>query len=121
MKRDMELIRKLVLALEDAPTGYAPDKLNIEGYTSEQIGYHAYLMIDAGLATGNDASEFGSTSPEAMLTNLTWDGHEFAEAVRDESRWKNAMGIVREKGGSVTISVLTQILTGLMKGAFGLP
>jgi len=122
MKRDMELIRKLVLALEDAPTGYAPDNLNIEGYASDQIGYHAYLMIDAGLATGKkDVGEFGSTSPEAMLTNLTWAGHEFAEAARDESRWKNAMSVVREKGGSVTISVLTQILTGLMKGAFGLP
>ena len=48
MKRDMELIRKLVLALENEPTGYAPENLNIEGYTSEQVGYHAYLMIDAG-------------------------------------------------------------------------
>jgi len=121
MKRDMELIRKLVLALEDAQTGYAPDDLGIKGYTPEEIGYHAYLIIDAGLATGNDVSHMGSTSPEAMLTSLTWAGHEFAEAARDESRWKKAMGIVQEKGGSVTLSVLTQLLTGLMKGAFGLP
>jgi len=117
----MELIRKLVMALEDAPTGYAPDDLNIEGYAPDQVGYHAHLMIDAGLATGNDVTHMGSTSPEAMLTSLTWAGHEFAEAARDETRWKKAMGIVEEKGGSVTLSVLTQLLTALMRNALGLP
>jgi hypothetical protein len=74
VKRDMELIRKLVLALEDALTGYAPDDLKIQGYTPEQVGYHAYLLIDAGLSTGNDVSHMGSSSPEAMLTSLTWAG-----------------------------------------------
>lgn len=121
MKRDMELIRKLVLAIEAAPTGYAPDDLQLEGYTHEQIGYHAHLMTDAGLARGIDTTHMGSGSPQAMLTSLTWAGHEFAEAARDETRWKNAMGIVQEKGGAVTLSVLTQLLTALMKGAFGLP
>jgi hypothetical protein len=82
VKRDMELIRKLVLALEGAPTGYAPDDLEIEGYTDEQVGYHAHLMIDAGLATGSDTTHMGSSSPEAMLTSLTWAGHEFADAAR---------------------------------------
>lgn len=121
MKGDMELIRKLVVALEEAPTGYAPDDLEIEGYTDEQIGYHAHLMIDAGLATGSNMTHIGSSSPEAMLTSLTWAGHEFADAARDETRWKKAMGIVQEKGGSITLSVLTQLLTTLMKGALGLP
>jgi len=121
MKRDMELIRKLVLALEASPTGYAPKNLEIEGYTDEQIGYHAHLMIDAGLATGSDTTHMGSSSPEAMLRSLTWVGHEFAEAARDESRWKKAMVIVQEKGGSITLSLLTQLLTTLMKGALGLP
>ncbi len=54
MKRDMALIRKMVLALEETPTGWAPDQLTFEGYTWEQIGYHAYLMIQAGLAKGSE-------------------------------------------------------------------
>lgn len=117
----MELIRKLVLALEEAPTGYAPDDLKIEGFTNEQIGYHAYLMVNAGLATGKDITAMGSSGPEVMLTSLTSAGHDFADAARDETRWKKAMGIVREKGGSVTVSVLTQLLMGLMRSHFGLP
>ena len=121
MKRDMDLIRKIVLTLEEAPTGYAPENLQIEGYTDEQIGYHAYLMIDAGLATGGHTDISGASSPFGFLNNLTWAGHEFAEASRDETRWKKAMGIVQDKGGSVTVSVLTQLLTTLMKKTLGLP
>jgi hypothetical protein len=116
----MELIRKLVLKIEDAPTGYAPDELEIEGYTAEQIGYHAYLILDAGLAEGDRVDHMASDGPEAILRNLTWVGHEFADAARDDTRWKKAMGMVQEKGGSVSLSVLTQLLTALMKGALGL-
>ncbi len=120
MKRDMGLIRKIALAIEDSPSGYSPDDLAIDGFTEEQVGYHAHLMIQAGLATGSDVTTMGSDSPEAMLTSLTWAGHEFVEMARDETRWKKAMGIVEEKGGSVTLSVLTQVLAELMKRAFGL-
>jgi hypothetical protein len=63
----------------------------------------------------------GSEAPEGFITNLTWAGHEFADAARDETRWKKAMGFVKEKGGAVTIGVLTQLLISLMRGAFGIP
>jgi len=120
MKRDLELIRKMVLAIEDAPSGWAPD-LKFDGYSDAQVGYHAYLLIDAGLARGQDASTMGSDAPEGFITSLTWAGHEFADAARDETRWKKAMGVVQEKGGTVTIGVLTQLLIALTKGALGLP
>jgi len=61
MKRDMELIRKMVLAVEDAPTGFAPHPLKIAGYTKEQVGYHAYLMVDHGLAKGPRVTTLAST------------------------------------------------------------
>ena len=121
MIRELDLIRKMVLAIENSPTGYAPRKLSIDGYTPDQVGYHAYLMIDAGLAEGNRVDHGGSTGPEAMLRTLTWAGHEFADAARDETRWKKAMGMVQEKGGSVTLTVLTELLKSLMEGALGLP
>lgn len=121
MKRDLELIRKILLMVESSPTGYAPDEIIVEGYTAEQIGYHAYLMIQAGLVEGSDVTNMESPGPEWRINNLTWWGHEFAEAARDESRWKKAMGIIKEKGGSITMDVLKDLLTSLMKGAFGIP
>lgn len=121
MKRDMDLIRKLVLAIEDDPTGYAPRDIEIDEYTPEQISYHEFLLMDAGFAEGERVDAMNSRGPEVVLTNLTWAGHEFADAARDDKRWKKAMAVVQEKSGSVTVSVLTQLLTSLMRAALGLP
>jgi len=120
MKRDLELIRKMVLAVEDAPSGLAPHPLRIDGHSDAQVGYHAYLLVDAGLVKGHISLVQGSEGPEGVISYLTWDGHEFADAARDETRWKNAMGDVREKAGTVTLGVLTQFLTILMKNALGM-
>jgi hypothetical protein len=120
MKREMDLVRKIIFALEERPSGFAPSDLTITGYIEEQIGYHVHLMIQAGLLEGADATTSEDKSPQAMATCLTWAGHEFADAARDESRWSKAMAIVKEKGGSVTIAVLTELLASLMKKAVGL-
>lgn len=119
MKRDMDLIRKILLAIEESPEGWAP-RLEIENYSDVAIGYHAYLLIDAGLAHRDDATPMGSEAPEGLITHLTWEGHEFAEAARDDNRWNQAMGVVAEKGGDVTLDVMKQLLVSLMRGSLGL-
>jgi hypothetical protein len=120
MKRDMELIRKILLAIEDSPTGYAPNEIKVEGYTDDQIGYHEYLLVKAGLARGTETTNTGSLSPSVIIMGLTWEGHEFIDASRDEPRWKTAMGIVKEKSGSITMGALKDLLTSLIKVSIGL-
>ncbi len=49
------------------------------------------------------------------------EGHDFLDASRDESRWKNAMKKIEEKGGgAVPIGILIQILSSLMKQSLGI-
>lgn len=119
MKRDLDIIRKMLLAVEEAPTGFAPT-LSFEGYTDAQVGYHAYLLIDAGLAKGADVTSHGSGGPVAIIQYLTWEGHEFADAARDETRWKKAKSIAAEKGGGITLDVMKALLISLTKAALGL-
>ena len=119
VKRDPDLVRKMLLAVEEAPTGFAPT-LSFEGYTDAQVGYHAYLLIDAGLAKGPDVTAHEDDGPVAVLQYLTWEGHEFADAARDETRWKKAKSIVAEKGGGVTFDVMKALLISLAKTALGL-
>jgi hypothetical protein len=51
---------------------------------------------------------------------MTWAGHEFLDAAREDTRWKKAMDIVRDKGRSVTFEVLKALLISLIKTAVGL-
>jgi len=120
MKRDMELIRKMVLAVEDAPTGYAPDPLKIEGYTDEQVRYHAYQLIDGEYAKGPIVSSSGSSSPQAIILSLTWKGHDFAAVTRDETTWRKVMTVVRQKGGAVTLDVVKALASKFAKSSLGL-
>ena len=51
MKRDMDLVRFILMAVEEQEHGFARD-VRFDGYTEEQIGYHAYIMIEGGLVEG---------------------------------------------------------------------
>ncbi|WP_414552499.1 DUF2513 domain-containing protein [Anabaena sp. CCY 0017] len=121
MKRDMDLIRKIILNIEANQHGFANHNFQIEGYTSEQISYHSYLIIQGGLAEGITTTNVQSSSPTAIIRNLTWQGHEFADAARNDSIWHKAMERIKEKGDAVPISVLTQLLISIVKTSIGLP
>jgi hypothetical protein len=121
MKRDKNLIREILLAVEASELGWAPgpEEYQIEGYTDEQINYHALLIVDAGLAIGGDISEMPSPA-QGYISRLTWDGHEFLDVARDDSIWNQAQSIAKAKVGSVTMDMLKEILAELMKKTLGL-
>jgi hypothetical protein len=118
MHRDMDLVRKILMAVADNPSGWAPSGLEIEGYTDEQIGYHALIMIEAGLVAGEDVTVMRS-GPTGMITRLTWQGHDFLEAAREPTRWQEAKTIIG-KVGSASLQVWTTVLTQLTLKSLGL-
>jgi hypothetical protein len=115
LKRDLDLIRKLVLAVEEVPTGFVRDNLRIEGYTDEQVEYHSYLLVDAGLAEGVKVTTQASTGPEYRILHLTSAGHDFAAAARNDVVWRKASVKVGEKAGSVTLDVMKELLVNIVK------
>lgn len=120
MKRDMNLVREILLTIEAESSGFAPSEIQVEGYTDEQTGYHTLLLLEAGLVEGHRVVSY-SGGLSAIATRLTWTGHEFLDAARDNGRWKEALRIVQEKGGgAVTIGILTQLLSALAKQSVGL-
>ena len=119
MKRDMELVRKILLAVEESEHG-SVHGVQMEGYTAEQIGYHAHLMKEAGLIHAAVTTHLGSPSPEAMPTGLTSQGHDFLDAARSDTVWNRAMKKIRESGGSITFSALTALLKKLVEQQLGI-
>jgi len=120
MKRDFELIRKMVLMIESEDHVWRHEELNIPEYSDDQIAYHAYLLVDAGFAIGQDSTQANSKVVQYDIFHLTWAGHEFADAVRDESRWKKVIEQIKGKSEGITLAVLTQLLIAVMKMAVGL-
>lgn len=120
MKRDMDLVREIILALEDHPTGYATDApLAFPGFTEAQVGYHVLIMGEAELLTVDEMTAFGDSTPNAVPVRLTWAGHEFADAVRNDTVWNNTKARIGA-AGSATLKVWVEVASKFMLQQIGL-
>lgn len=119
MHRDMDLAREILLVVESHPHGYSPQKIEVEGYTQEQIGYHAYLLLQAGLVEGLERNLDQAPSPSAIILNLTWAGHEFLASSRSPTVWAQAKQVIA-KAGDGSFSVWQSVLTELVKRSLGI-
>lgn len=116
MKRDLELIRKMVLFIEGDPSGWAPSRIEIDGYTAHQIGYHSYLLVDSGLAVGSDVSTTGSSGPYYLISHLTSAGHDFADNARNQYVWDEVMDDIHKRGlKSAALEIVKKLLNRAIK------
>jgi Hypothetical protein (DUF2513) len=108
MKRDMDLIRMLLIQKE---TGEAPPEL--ANYPGPLIAYNVALMKDAGLIEAAIAKGPDGTPSGAVIIRLTWAGHDFLDAARNDTVWRAAKEKVLKPGVSWTFDLLKETLKGL--------
>jgi len=119
MKRDMDLVRALLMRVELEHFAHAPRKIEINGYTEERIGYHAFLLNEAGLMKAVVVTTFDNPSPEARIIRLIWAGHEFLDSAREPARWGKAKDLVNKVGGA-SIQLWMAVLTAYTRDALGI-
>lgn len=103
MKRDMELIRLLLLEQEEDAK---PAELS--KYDERLQVYHVALLIDAGLVIGDLLPDSDGNPRGAAVIRLTWAGHEFLDTIRDPSIWQSAKDKVLKPGASWTFGILVE-------------
>ena len=108
MKRDFELIRKLLLEIEG-------EKVDLSSYTEDQILYHKALLLEAGLAEGKPHYPNKPTEipDKVIIRKLTWEGHNFIDAIRDDDRWKKSKEWIREAGKILTLETIKEAIKAL--------
>ena len=81
MKRDMKLVTELLLVVEErGPLELA--ETAIEGYTNEQIRYHAVILTEAGYLMTGLHTECCDKAPGLVTAQrLTWQGHEYLDSL----------------------------------------
>ncbi len=111
MKRDMELCRKILLAIEELYTDTPIYNLKIEGYSIEQIAYHCKILKDANLISSYKALYGDNHIVNFGVGALTSEGNNYLDKVRDESVWHEVKDIVREKGISMAFESIVRVAT----------
>jgi hypothetical protein len=116
MERDMDLVRKILLATEEKDDFTSLLKPKIEGYDETEVYYHIKLLIQAGLAEGKDLSTYSGVN--WAVTSLTSSGHDFLDASRNDTIWNKAKESIKSKGLSLTFDLLKMALNDAVMSQF---
>ena len=119
MKRDMDLVRKLVLYIEEKEDDNPILKAPFSGYSELDFEEHYHLLFEAGLVRCETVCS-GSTPSRIVKVipfSLTWEGHDFADAIKNETIWKNAKAKITSQIGGLPFDVLKAVLIGMCKEA----
>jgi hypothetical protein len=116
MKRDMDLVRRIMLAVEASDRPLDSSMIRIAGYTGEAITEHMRMLNEAGLIEGISAYSVEHRLKWIEL-RLTWSGHDFLDAARNEVVWSETVSEVRKKTGAVPFEVLKGLLMEAARNA----
>lgn len=120
MKRDMDLIRNLLIKVEEV---YEPgagsiyfSKIRIDGYDDKVIAEHLLLMKEAGLIRNINAKQYVTGSTMLSIGNLTNEGYDTLEKFRNDTVWNKTKEIARDKGLPMLIDIFSQVASTVIAG-----
>jgi hypothetical protein len=117
MKRDMELAREILRQVEEKSQGMGWVNVDVPGHSEQEVSYHIMLLHGAGLLEANDLSS--SMGLDWRARKLTWEGHEFLDAIKNDTVWGKLKATVKEKGGAIPFEVLKAVAIKLAMSVFG--
>lgn len=113
MKRDMDLIRRMLLAAEEATTPIPDTAFADAEHTRALVAHNIEIMRQAGLVKATGSSDLSGNS-FATIESVTWAGHEFADAVRNDTIWSRTKQQVASTAGAATLDIVKQVAVGLL-------
>lgn len=109
MKRDMDLVRKILMEIEEKHQGRQLQGLQIEGYDDEMVFYHCEMMADVGLLSDFEALNVVGSSSVFYVGGLTWQGQDYLEIIRNDEIWEKTIDEVEEKKIPKTLENIAKI------------
>jgi hypothetical protein len=97
MKLDKELVRDILLALEQEDEyPFAWKDLSFDGQSGEKVAYHICILDEGGFLLAEDLSSHSGDDWRAV--RLTYDGHELLDTIRDGELWKLTKDTAKKAG-----------------------
>ena len=109
MKRDMGLIREILLQVEARPSVNDWGPVEIDGRSQEEISYHVMMLGDDGLLEALDMRTLGPDGFKYDPKFLTARGHDFLDSIRSPSVWGKVKQQLAVIGGSASLEVVKTI------------
>jgi len=109
MKRNNDLIRDILLIVEQQPVSDTPISIRagqfvskFPGLTDDMLNEHIQLLAERG---------FLEAEPYQLgwfITRLTWDGHDFLANSKEESVWQKTKQVAGNFAFDVFVNILKE-------------
>lgn len=110
MKRDMDLIRDLLLEIESNEND---EEINFEDRDKATVIYHLNLLKEIGYIDDFSEDILGSL----YAGQLTWEGNDYLDKIRDNSVWKKTKDVISQKGLPLVFDTIKTISSAFITAA----
>jgi len=124
MELNIDCVRDVLLTIEDSPINKCPnvneiiDKLD---YNEDTVYYALLKMGEADYIDIETANFIGYSLPQIVRINgLTYKGHTYLESARDKTIWEKAKRTANDKGVPVTLEIIGELASSIIKKTLGL-
>jgi hypothetical protein len=115
MKRDWDLIKTILLKMEDlGDTSSVLRAEQVPGYDRENVSFHFQLLHQAELIVAECSRTVGGPL-SCHGCHITWQGYEFLDTIRCDTIWNRIKKTAREKGLDLSFSAIKAIGSEILK------
>lgn len=119
MKRDMELVRKILFYIEDS---YTPGQefireIIIDGYEPEIISEHIALIYEAGLVQDIKEMRMLRAPVSYWVGNLSNEGYDLLDKIRNDTIWNKTKDVIKTKGLPFMINTIKTVSNAVITAA----
>ncbi|MBJ6137037.1 DUF2513 domain-containing protein [Marinobacter litoralis] len=120
MERNWDTIREILGEVEKLPPDSSLSLKDFDEGRAHEVSYQVVLLAEAGLVDASLSKSIGTGPTHFVLRRLTWSGHDFLDAIRDEKLWHKTKVRIAEHGGAMTYELVKTVAVSLAKSALGI-
>jgi hypothetical protein len=113
MKRNWDTIREILVRLEEIPPEQDVRLSSFPQERAQEVSYHVELLMEAGLIHGQMSKTIGPGPHDFFAMRLTWQGHEFLDAIRSDTVWQRTKSSFLSKGLSMTFDLVKSVASDI--------
>ncbi len=124
MKRDLDMVRDILLIAEEASPGQRIKLSDFKDKYPErlsEVSEHVEMLDKIGFLS---ASFSRPLNPQGAgffeIQKIEWSGHDYLDAIRDQKIWKKTKQKISDIGGSAAIDTVKAIALKIASDALGL-
>ena len=116
MKRNWDVIREVLIRFEEKPS--KERALQLDAWSEDiqpEVSYNVDILLDGGLLDGKMLPTLDPGPINFLVFRLTWQGHEFLDAIKNDTVWNKTKESFVSKGLSMTFELVKSVAISITK------